>query len=236
MPRYRWEFQILNQNREIANDASLLEDLHQVCVDGFGMESAEWTKDNKDMLLQSSLLGKLWDSSGKLCGLAYYSVPEKQLDGDYFLWEDGICLKKEVQGKQYSLAAIKEAAKMFPTRKFGWLGCRTQIPKMFLRYKKLGKVFPFDANYETGIGKCIMDFLRENIQEVREVYQSNKLNISNGVSIATYPLGKLGNYEIGIDGTAEFENRLEQWGFQRDLGDAVVIVAHLKQGLPGTEV
>ncbi|HBL14947.1 MAG TPA: hypothetical protein DD379_26850 [Cyanobacteria bacterium UBA11162] len=226
---YRWSFQIIDGNRDIAKDANLLKEFHQVCVDGFGLESDDWNTDNISMLLYSTLLGRLFSGSGRLCGIAYYSVTEKQLDGTYLLWEDGICLRKEVQGKRYSLAAIQGAIKMFPSRNFGWLGCRTQIPKMFSRYQKIGKIFPFNEDYNTPIGKRVMEFLLQNISEVQDVEKEKKLNKTNGVCSEIYPQGRLGDYKTGIEGTTEFEKKLEQWNFQRAHGDAVILVARFPQ-------
>jgi hypothetical protein len=223
---YKWEFQLLEGNRGIADDESILEEFRQVCVDGFGIESGSWIDDNRSMLLNSTLLGMLINSEGKIYGIVYYSAPQELLDGTYLLWEDGICLRKEVQGKSYSRAAVEGTVKLFQ-RSFKWLGCRTQNPNMFARYKKLGKVFPFDESYDTLIGACVMNFLISNIVEVREVNASNKLNKVNGVCVQTYPQGRLGDYQTGIEGTAEFEKKLEKWGFQREQGDAVVIVTLL---------
>lgn len=224
-----WQFQRLDRNVEITD--KIVEELHQVCVNGFGIKSDQWATDNRLMLSQSTILGKLLNQQGKVFGIAFYSAPDAFLDGTHFLWEDGICLVKEAQRKGYSWTAIEQAAKMFPEHNFGWVGCRTQNPAMFLRYAKLGKTFPFDELYDTANGRRVINFLLENIAEVQEVGTSNTLNKGTGICTDVYPQGRLGNYPTGLDGTEAFEKKLKQWGFQRDRGEAVIIVSCLRKSL-----
>jgi hypothetical protein len=226
---YVWQFQRLDRNVEIAD--KVVKELHQVCVKGFGLDSDEWATDNRLMLSQSTILGRLLNQQRKVFGIAFYSAPDVFLDGTHFLWEDGICLVKEAQRKGYSWTAIEQAVKMFPERIFGWVGCRTQNPAMFLRYAKLGKTFPFDELYDTVNGERVMNFLLENIAEVQEVSALNNLNRRNGICTEVYPQGRLGDYSIELDGAEPFEKQLKQWEFQRDTGEAVLIVSCLRKSL-----
>jgi hypothetical protein len=224
-----WQFQQLDRNMKIADE--IVEEFHQVCVSGFGSESQEWTPNIKLKLSQSTILGRLVNPQEKVCGIAFYSAPDLLFDGTHFLWEDGICIVKELQGNGYSWAAIEQVAKIFPERTFRWVGCRTQNPAMFLRYAKLGKAFPFDELYNTPSGKRLMSFLIENFVEVQEVDVSTQLNRDNGIFSAIYPQGKLGDYRTELGGTDAFEKQLGQWGFQRNRGDAVLIVSCLRKSL-----
>ena len=226
---YIWQFKRLDENPEIADE--IVEELRWVCVNGFGLESDEWAADNKLMLSQSTILGRLLNQQGKVFGIAFYSAPDVFLDGTHFLWEDGICLVKEAQRKGYSWTAIDQALKMFPERTFGWVGCRTQNPAMFLRYAKLGKIFPFDELYDKVNGERIINFLLENIAEVKEVGALNNLSRGNGICTEVYPQGRLGDYPTEIDGAEPFEKQLKQWEFQRDRGEAVILVSCLRKNL-----
>ncbi|MGV0029059.1 hypothetical protein [Phormidesmis priestleyi] len=230
LPNLDWEFQRLDNGAEISD--GLLDQLLQVCVDGFGLKSNDWVNDNREMLSTSTLFGKLTDDQGYLYGIAFYSAPDMNLGDSHILWEDGICLVKELQHKGFSRKAIAKAISLFPERQFNWLGCRTQNPAMMMRYSKFGRLFPFDKLYDSADGQPIMEFLIEHIAEVRTTYQRGKLNTINGVCTRLYPQGRLGDYLVDLERAAQFEKQLQSWEFQRARGDAVILVSSLVQRMP----
>lgn len=227
LPNLSWEFQRLENSAEIPD--ILLDQLLQVCVDGFGLESSDWLNDNREMLSTSTLFGRLMDKQDQLYGIAFYSAPLELLHNFHVLWEDGICLVKALQHKGFSRKAIAKATSFFPERKFNWLGCRTQNPAMMVRYSRFGKLFPFDELYDSSDGQVVMDFLLEYVSEVKTTHQRQKLNTVNGVCTQLYPQGRLGDYVVDLEKAAIFEKQLQDWGFQREQGDAVILVSALVQ-------
>ncbi|GAB4210342.1 MAG: hypothetical protein Fur006_70750 [Coleofasciculaceae cyanobacterium] len=225
LPSLDWEFQQLDKSAEISDE--LLDQFLQVCVDGFGFESDDWMNDNREKLATSTILGKLLDDKGQLYGISFYSAPAVTLSDSHILWEDGICLVKAAQHQGYSQQAIIKAFNFFPERQFNWLGCRTQNPAMMMRYARFGNLFPFDQLYDSVDGQPIMEFLLEHIAEVQTTYQRGKLNTVNGVCNQLYPQGRLGDYWVNLDKAAHFERQLQDWEFQRDRGDAVILVSSL---------
>jgi hypothetical protein len=220
-----WEFQWLDKDAETQDQ--LLGCFHQVCIDGFGFESDNWINNIRKKLATSTILGSLQDNQGQIYGIAFYSVPAVTLGDSHIVWEDGICLVKAVQHQGYSQKAIKKAVSLFPERRFSWLGCRTQNPAMMMRYSKLGKLFPFNKLYSSEDGQPIMEFLLEHIAEVQTTYQRGKLNTVNGVCTQIYSSGRLGDYQVNLKNAAQFEQQLQAWEFQRDRGDAVILVSSL---------
>jgi hypothetical protein len=225
IPSLDWEFKHLENGAEIPDE--VLGQFLRVCVDGFGFESDDWMYDNQEKLATSTILGRLLDNQGQLYGIAFYSAPAVTLGDSHVLWEDGICLVKLAQHQGHSRSAITKAASLFPERQFNWLGCRTQNPAMIMRYSKFGKLFPFDELYDSTNGQPVMDFLLEHIAEVQTTHQRGKLNTTNGVCTQLYPQGRLGDYRVDLEKAAQFEEQLQCWGFERERGDAVILVSSL---------
>jgi hypothetical protein len=225
LPNLIWEFQRLDNSVEISD--KLLDQFLQICVDGFGFESDEWVNDIRKKMATSNILGRLLDEQGQLYGIAFYSSPAVTLGDSHILWEDGICLVKSVQHSGYSRKAIEQAASLFPDRQFNWFGCRTQNPAMMMRYAKFGKLFPFNELYDSSDGQIIMDFLLEHIAEVQTTHQHGKINTINGVCTQLYPQGQLGDYCVDLEKATMFEKQLQSWKFQRQEGDAVILVSSL---------
>lgn len=222
---FEWQFQ-LAQDVD-SEDTSLLEEIHRVFLDGFSL-SKGWSIEGIGKRLKTTNVVGFLKGEEKLYGYAFYSAPNELLDGTYLLWEDGICLKKEVQGKNLTRQVIEKASSIFPNRHFGWIGGRTQNPVVIKRYSKLGgALFPFDVSYSSSEGKLLMGHLLEYIEEVKEVHKVQKLDLTNGVCRKIYREGHLGIYPIEVTGTATFEKQLNEWDFQRDSGDAVIIVSKL---------
>lgn len=221
--KFTWHFQKISEIK----DSFDVKEFHRVCVDSFGIEM-DWDSDNRRKFSESTLLGKLLDQTEELCGIAYYSVPEKELENSYLLWEDGICIVKKAQHLGLSSIAIEEAKLLFPEGRFGWIGGKSQNPKIFLRYQNLGKTFPFEQLYATPEGQTLMTFLVENIEELKDLSTSGKLNLSSGICTAAYSHGYLGDYSISLKGAESFENHLKKLGFNRPGGDSVVVIAKLE--------
>lgn len=100
---------------------------------------------------------------------------------------------------------------------------------MMVRYSRFGKLFPFDELYDSSDGQVVMDFLLNHISEVKTTHQRQKLNRVNGVCTQLYPQGRLGDYVVDLEKTAIFEKQLQDWGFQREQGDAVILMSALVQ-------
>jgi hypothetical protein len=222
-----WEFQWLDRNTAVSAD--LLEQLLQVCEDGFGTPAADWRDGTLEKLGASTVLGKLLDAAGRLYGFVFYSAPAQPLLGSHLLWEDGICMVKAVQQKGYPRRAISKVAELFPERRFYWLGCRTQNPAMMLRYAKFGKLYPFDESYDSPDGQVIMNFLLNYIEEVKTTHRCGKLDTTSGICNRFYSQGRLGDYPVNLEKAARFEDQLKVWGFQREFGDAIVLTSLITQ-------
>jgi len=222
---YIWQFRHLNN---LEPDDKLAESIHEVFLNGFGLKEG-WSKEGiRKALRRSTILGLLADSSDHLGGYAMYTIPDAPLMGTYFIWEDAICLKKEVQGNNLSSNVWNMSASLYPNRKFGWIGGRTQNPLVVKRYSKLGSLYPFESTYEQGDGKLVMDYLLQNIAEVKDVKQLDK---DHGICHFVYREGRLGDYSMQVNDIEPYEKQLSEWGFHREQGDAVVIVSRLARSL-----
>ncbi len=219
-----WNFRRLTGADD--SDENILKAIHQVFLDGFGLQEG-WSLDGiSKALKRSTVLGLLTTAGGEVNGYALYSIPDAPLSGAYMLWEDAICLKKGVQGSKKTREVFERAGKLFPDREFGWIGGRTQNPLVMKRYGKLGSLFPLETAYDGVEGRLIMQYLLEHIGEAKE---ATGLDRSSGICRGIYRERRLGDYQLGISGTEQFEERLSEWGFDREHGDALLVVAKLYQ-------
>ena len=219
---YTWKFQKPSDMNDVNNNLSKA--IHQVYLDGFGLQEGWSLEGIRKALTRSTVLGLLTTDSGEISGYAFYSIPNSPLMGLYMLWEDAICLKKVAQGSLKSKEVFDRASALFPGLTFGWVGGRTQNPLVMRRYSKLGLLFPFEIAYDEGEGSLVMNYLLENINEVNEV---PRLDRSNGICRGIYRGRRLGDYKVSIGGTEQLEARLSAWGFDRDKGDALIVVSKL---------
>ncbi|GEM_PF-3479513 len=227
---HTWQFQFL-ETPETVSDSGI-EGIHSVFSDGFGLPEGWNREDIRCALYRSDVMGLLHSSNGAIMGYAFYSAPETPLEGRYFLWEDAICLRKSVQGMGYTGRTLFESvAALFTERVFGWLGGRTQNPLVFLRYANLGQVLPFDVSYTSVLGQKVMRFLLEHIVEVQEASAMGVLEQATGICHGIYREGKLGDYSTDSPSLARFESLLHSWIFDRDAGDALLVVTHLLRTL-----
>lgn len=223
MNSLKWKFRKLDKDSE--PPSGLTAAIHEVFRDGFAIEG--WSPEGIERTLKRcDALGLLLGEGGEVCGYAFYSVPETQLMGDWFLWEDAIGLKKVAQRHGLSNRAIELVRGLYPNRRFGWIGGRTQNPTMMRRYNKHGISYPFDASYSEGDGQKVTDFLVEHVTEVGEVSSFDR---STGICIGVYKDGILGDYPWSDSG--HFERRLLHWGFDRTRGDAIVVVTRVEHTL-----
>ena len=95
---------------------------------GFGI--AGWSEEGvKKKLLDSSLVGLLQSGSDKTVdGYALYYIPSVPLDKQFMLWENAICITKNMQGKGFSRQALDLALKNCPEYNFGFVGGKPKIP------------------------------------------------------------------------------------------------------------
>jgi hypothetical protein len=221
-----WNFHFLDHSIEIDNN--ILYQCNMVCADGFGGSPCDWEESNKEKLSSSTIFGKLTNNQGNIYGIAYYFIPDDLILDSHLIWEEGICLMHSVQGQGHAKKAVERAMSLFPSFKFQWLCCTTQNPSMFIRYSKYGKkLFPFDELYETSEGKSLMNFLCKHIKNLKKI-DINTLNISNGICKSFYEHGKLGNYLVDLPGAKIFDKNLQEWKFQRELGDAIIMALNLQ--------
>jgi GNAT superfamily N-acetyltransferase len=209
-------------------------DIGSIFLDGFGLpEDRAWSPDRIAHALGNiSYLAIAYTSDQPserkvAYGYALYTVPSVPLgNGTYLLWEDAICLRKSMQGSgapRELFAAITKRSRHQP---IGWIGGRTQNPRVMRTYRKFGHAFPFAEDYSTPDGQAIMSFLREQVREVRDV-PTTSLDLACGIARGIYRQGRLGDYPVNVENTSDIEQQLTSWGFNRDRGDAVIVAARL---------
>lgn len=227
---YAWHFQTLHGDTAI-NEADV-EQILATFRDGFALPGGWSLAGVHEALQRSTVLGLLRDAKGAIFGYAFYSIPQAMLEGTYLLWEDALCLRRAVQGCGYTRSLIEGVCTLFPNRAFGWVGGRTQNPVVMLRYAGMdGTLFPFSRAYDSEEGRALLDFLLEHLEEVRQPHEAGTLEAATGICRAVYPEGRLGDYPVDCNGAALFEPQLADWGFDRERGDAVLIVTHLVEPL-----
>lgn len=227
---YAWQFYF--QNLRALLDQALPQRILDVYHDGFG-QPVGWSLGGvRRALKRSTVIGLLTSPAVReLGGYAFYSAPSEQLNGGWLLWEDAICLRKCLHGKQLSARVIEEVATLFPERELTWLGGRTQNPRVLKRYlQRAIEVLPLSRGYDSKQGKVVMEFLLHTIDEVRE---PAGMNPATGICHGVYP-GRLGDFDIDLSDpeVVAIERRLASLGLNRLRGDAVIAVARLKQPLP----
>ncbi len=209
--------------------AELIQDIFR---DAFAVEENEraWsTKGILDKLRHSTLLGLAKSERGETVGYALYSVPSQALlNGRYLLWEDSIGVNQDEQGSGLGSTALLEARRFLPEKDIGWLGGRTQNPAIICRYSKdTDELFPFTSTYNSAEGQSLIAFLLEHIHEIQNL--GSRLNLQTGVCYQVYAEGRLGDYTVDLTDSqiAAYERQLHQWGFDRDKGDAVIVVGKI---------
>lgn len=218
MVHLKWEFDVLGADKTYPFNLPLA--IQDVFRDGFGING--WSlSEIEGTLRRCNVLGLLLDQQRSVCGYALYSIPQPSLRGASLLWEDAICLRKRARGQGLSNRAIEFALGLHPERRFGWLGGRTQNPIVMRRYSRKGVTFPFDIAYVEKEGLDLIRFLLQNVSEVQKV---RAFNTTTGICSGVYGR-RLGDYPWCDFG--QFERHLLALDFDRNKGDAVVVVTKL---------
>jgi len=216
-----WEFFNLRTPQNF--DDAFLNKVRNVYVDGF--YNGNYQKDDTPFkslskrLQQSTDLAILCDNiEGDFFGYALFTIPKKLFEDKGIIWQDSICVNKALQNQGYTKQVYQLIKQKNPHVLL--LGGRTQNPAIVKSFCKIGKAFPFDELYSTEKGKRLFNFLKENINEVRE---SIGINESTGIVTGKYGsrLGDYSNDWNGVEWQAEF---LKSNSFNQEAGDAVVIV------------
>ncbi len=219
---YNWKFQRLYGNENF-NDR-LIEDLCAAFIDGMGISTYS-KEDIRQRLSHCQLLGVLEGEDGSVYGSIMVSVPETPLDGKYFIWGNGGYLAKAAQKRAVWRQILEKVEACFPEKDFGWIGCRTQNPLMMRSYGLFGKLYPFEGDYGDTEGQMLMDYMLQHVEHVRDVPELFRHKGICKALYREYNIGKLGDYPVNING--QIERQLDRWGFDRDNGDSLVVVAKL---------
>lgn len=220
--RSRWHCRLLTS--DAALDDALVQQVYDVFRGAFGFEPSQGPDSIRHRLRSSTVLGLLRDESGDLQGFGCYSMPDVPLGGTYFLWGDGMAVRPAFQGRGLTRGFVEGACSLFPGRRFGWMGGRTQNPVMLRWHAKFGRVFPFDATYAEPEGRAVLLFLREHVAEVRGAAELDEVTgICRRAYRWTYPQ----EYLDRVGTTEQFEQKLQHWNFRRADGDAIVVVTKL---------
>jgi hypothetical protein len=213
-------------------NASTIQHIQGIFRDGFSNEK-DWPEERiRERLNAASVIGLLKVGDAAPCGYAIYSSPDRALGGKFVLWEDSICLRQALQGKGLSprpRQLVRELSTLLG-REFGWLGGDTQNPVVYKRYKSLGRVFPIDAAFTGEPGQGLFQFLEDHVPQVktRKKYLDKK-NKESGVLKKIYTEGRLGQYTIDVAGAEPFEEYLTQYNVSRENGDALLLVAEIRE-------
>jgi len=236
---------LYNSERVSVNPTELGSKMLEVFRDGFGIprDKVRWSADAAaDMVRRSTLTFVLTDDdtlSSEISGYACYVCPGARVDArHHLLWEDGICIQKRFQktdsvsdkpgwGAKALANALSEVERL--GQRVRYLGGRTQHPGVISRYAKFGITYPLDEDYSTPAGMALVAFLLEHIDEVKKTYHKNSeatFDRRSGIFKKCYSEGRLGDYLVPTTAKVKArEARLSSLGFDRDRGDAVVVVA-----------
>lgn len=120
---------------------------------------------------------------------------------------------------------MREALKRLPAET---VAARTQNPDFVLMLQKLKpqELLPGESGY-SGKDLELIKAIKEQVIELHEA----DVDLSKGICKKAYRERKLGDYEIDLNNklVSQIEQRFEALGFNRDDGDAVVVVA---KGMP----
>jgi hypothetical protein len=216
---YNWKFYHLQGDEQF--DSRLLLELHEAFADSMGVEGCTIENITR-RLAECQLLGLLEDVNGAIYGCVLVSIPATPLHGKYLIWGNTGYLRKSVQRRMVWRQILNKIVECFPEREFGWIGCRTQNPLMMRSYSFFGSLMPFETDYSQGEGRLLMRYMRQHIPQVRDVPE---LLPNKGICRALYSTGRMGDYPVNL--TGRIEQTLDEWGFERERGDSLVVVAKL---------
>jgi len=226
---WTWHF---SQTDEIpaALFPEIARDILDVFNDGMGQGEWNWSIDQIEKTFESSdILGLLKNETGECGGYFFATLPQETLFRKSVLWIDACSVRKALQRNGYFHQALEVIKHNFPALDFGFIGGRTQNPevlRIFDRLSPSNDYYPFEKPYSPQI----MDFLKNNIaNEIKKPSENNALNGSNGIIRNAYWGSRLGDYQIdlGDERIRFFEAQLDKWQFNRDDGDALIILKRL---------
>lgn len=204
--------------------------IDELIQDGFGDGIVAMPLAHLRAALADSNFVGLLVIEGKLVAFMLAYVPVAKYQGKSFIWVNKLVVAANYQGRHYgSPRTLVEAFRLsFPTLEIGFIGARTQSPGLLRSFINLSPSnYPFarryhESNEETGVQLLLFCFLC--IPQLRNAYNpASPFVVSVGLFIGAYQ-NKLG---VGRaeNGNPEAENLLRKLNFQRERGDAILIVA-----------
>jgi hypothetical protein len=203
--------------------------IYDVFVDGFGFPQTcmRWNLvEAEKMLRRASVFGLLVDKSidnPTAEGYSCYTVID-DFENESLIWGEGTCLKKSLQKSRWGRIALDQVLTVFSRsgRNIRWIGGRTQNPNVMRRYRRFGSLFPFAHNYVSGTGTRLCRLLIERVSEAMA------MEPSTGIVRRAYTR-RLGDYLVDFNDPeiAAWERYLDERRFDRENGDAVVVVAQI---------
>jgi hypothetical protein len=146
----------------------LIQHIQSIFRDGFS-RSRDWHETKiRRRLDDASVIGLLEVPDAPPAGYAIYSSPDQTLDGKFVPWEDGVCIRRTLQGQGKSPSPrqlLRELGKILG-REIGWFEGDTQNPVVYTRYASLGRVFPIDIPFTSAPGQRLLNFLLESVPQV----------------------------------------------------------------------
>lgn len=215
-------------------DSTASNDVVEAVLDIFydAMGQGVWTEEKVYRQFRSSNYFGFYESDNEENSAYFFAtVPETCLNDYHVLWIDACSVRKKMQSKGIFKSAIDILQEIIPGKRIGYIGGRTQNPTIIKMYGKLSShvFYPFDCYYDD----TVIYYLIGNIRnEVGMPYEEKKLDFDIQTGILKKVYGeKLGDYDVGLTDeiTKRYEDKLELYGFNRNNGDAVII---LKKILP----
>jgi hypothetical protein len=78
-----------------------------------------------------------------------------------------------------------------------------------------------------------MEFLLKHITQATAFSGEGFLDLTSGICRNAYAGARLGDYSTDVPGAEAFEKQLLDWGFNRESGDAVLVVSRLARIIQG---
>jgi hypothetical protein len=197
-----------------------------------GMESPQgWSVEGVRARLRDVDMVLLLRSDDCAVGYAMFDaidVPDDPLER-IILWEHSICFRRDFQRHGHGTVALTSARlSLGVNRNVGWIGGRSQSPIVFERYRRCvrpnGRLFPFDALYsESAASARAIQAISKALQR----YGGGQPDVETGICRCAYRDGRVPKTTITPGGMENPEQFLIDHGFDRDRGDAVIVLADI---------
>lgn len=208
--------------------ASEIEEVLTIYEAAFGR--AGWSSSGVSERSSTSAIHGFLEGAGQKVGYAFYSVPRTEIHGTFLLWEDAIGIGANAQRSGLgSRDVVWQSVSDLVGRPFGWIGGRTQNPAVAHRYLKQTRsklAFPFRSGYTSDEGRELSSVLANHVAELR-----SEVVPDDGILRHAYRR-RLNDFPAGSDpwDDPKFKGIVD-WlrchNFNRDNGDAVVVIAKL---------